>query len=90
MLILTTILNTRLTNPPVSILPNLSKICERFMKNQMYPYLNQIFSNYQCEFRKGFNAQHCLMTMIEKWCKFLDIEVMHVRFSLTSLRTLIA
>ena len=39
----------------------------------MHPYLNQIFSKYQCGFRKGYNAQHCLMAMIEKWCKFLDI-----------------
>ena len=58
---------------PVSILPNLSKIYEQFMQNQMYPYLNQIFSKYQCGFRKGYNAQHCLMAMIEKWRKFLDI-----------------
>ena len=28
---------------------------------------------YQCGFRKGYNAQHCLMAIIEKWCKFLDI-----------------
>ena len=38
----------------------------------MYPYLNQIFSKYQCRFRKEFNAQHCLMAMIEKWRKSLD------------------
>ena len=44
---------------PISILPNLSKIYERFMQNQMYSYLNQIFSKYQCRFRKGYNAQHC-------------------------------
>ena len=43
------------------------------MKNQMYPYLNQIFSKYQYGFRKGYNAQHCIMAMIEKWHKFLDI-----------------
>ena len=42
-----------------SILPNLSKICERFMQNQMYPYLNQIFSKYQCGFRKGYSAHNC-------------------------------
>ena len=41
----------------------------------MYPYLNQIFSKYQCGFRKGYNVQHCLMAMIEKWLKFLDIGV---------------
>ena len=58
---------------PISILPNLSKIYERFMQNQMYPYLNQIFSKYQCGFRKGYDAQHCLMATIEKWRKFLDI-----------------
>ena len=57
---------------PISILPNLSKIYERFMQNQMYPYLNQIFSKYQCGFRKGCSAQHCLMVMIEKWGKFHD------------------
>ena len=58
---------------PISILPNLSKTYERFMKSQMYPYLNQIFSRYQCGFRKEYSAQHWLMVMIEKWRKFLDI-----------------
>ena len=38
----------------------------------MYPYLNQIFSKYQCGFRKGYNDQHCLMATIEKRRKFLD------------------
>ena len=27
---------------------------------------------YQCGFRKGFSAQHCLITMIEKWRQSLD------------------
>ena len=31
---------------PIGILPNLSKIYERFIQNQMYPYLNQIFLKY--------------------------------------------
>ena len=51
---------------PIIILTSLSKLYERFMQNQMYPYLNQIFSKYQCGFRKEHNAQHCLMVMIEK------------------------
>ena len=42
------------------------------MQNQIYPYLNQIFSKYQCGFRKGFNVQHCLMAMIEEWCQSLN------------------
>ena len=51
---------------PISILPNLSKVYERLMYNQIYPYFDTLFSNFQCGFRKGFNAQHCLLAMIEK------------------------
>ena len=46
---------------PISILPNLRKIYERFKQSQIDPFLNQIFSKYQCGFRKGYN-----MAMIEK------------------------
>ena len=28
---------------------------------------NSFFSKHQCGFRKGFNAQHCLVSMLEKW-----------------------
>ena len=43
------------------------------MQNQIYQNLKQIFSKYQCGFRKGYNAQHSLIAMIEKRRKFLDI-----------------
>ena len=39
----------------------------------MYPYLNQIFSKNFCGFRNGYNAQHFLRAMIEKWLEFHDI-----------------
>ena len=52
---------------PRSILPNLSKAYERLMYNQISPYFGSVFSKLQCGFRKGFNAQHCLLTMVEKW-----------------------
>ena len=42
------------------------------MQNQIYPYLKTICSKYQCGFRKGFNAQHCLIAMTEKWRQSLD------------------
>ena len=29
-------------------------------------------SKYQCGFRRGYNAQHCLITLIEKWKKSVD------------------
>ena len=30
------------------------------------------FSKFPCSFRKGFNAQHCLITIIEKWRRSND------------------
>ena len=32
----------------------------------MYCYFDKFFVKYQCGFRKGYNAQHCLLVMIEK------------------------
>ena len=57
----------------ISILPNFSKVYQRLMQNQMCPYFRKIFSKYQCGFRKGFNRQHCFMSVIEKWCRSLDV-----------------
>ena len=42
------------------------------MYNQIYPYFDTLFSKFQCGFWKGFNAQHCLLALIEKWRKTLD------------------
>ena len=57
---------------PISILPNISKIYERCLYNQMQTYFDNILSKYQCGFRKGFNAQHYLVSMIEKWKESAD------------------
>ena len=57
---------------PISILPTLRKVYERLIYNQMYPYFDKLFSKFQCGFRKGFNDQHCLITMIEKWRRSVD------------------
>ena len=57
---------------PISILPDLSKVYERLMYNQIYPNSQTIFSKFQCGFRKGFNTQLCLLAMIEKSRKTLD------------------
>ena len=58
--------------PPIRILPNLSKVYERLMYSQIYPYFDTLFSKFQRGYRKGFNRQHCLLAMIEKWRKTLD------------------
>ena len=58
---------------PVSILSNISKLYERIMFNQMSEYFeNSFFSKYQCAFRKGFSAQHCLVSKLEKWKSATD------------------
>ena len=57
---------------PVSILSNISKVYERCIYDQIQNYFDQILSKFQCGFRKGFNAQHCLIALIEKWKKSVD------------------
>ena len=57
---------------PISILPNISKVYERCLYDQMSEFFDNIFSEYQCGFRKDYSAQHCLLVMIEKWKKVVD------------------
>ena len=57
---------------PVSILPNLSKIYERLIHNQLSKFFECNLSKLQCGFRKGFNAQDCLIVLIETWKLMLD------------------
>ena len=38
---------------PISILPNLSKVYERIMDNQIYPYLSKNFQSISVTFGKG-------------------------------------
>ena len=57
---------------PESILPNLPKIYERCLYDQMYKYFNHILSKWQFGFRKSFSTHHCLLVMTEKWRKCLD------------------
>ena len=56
----------------VSILPIISKIFEKLLPKQIIIYMDKFLSKYQCGFRKGYNEQHCLLTMIEKWKKAVD------------------
>ena len=57
---------------PISILPTVSKILEKLICRQLSNHFENIFSKFQCGFRKGFSAQHCLLLMIEKWKKAVD------------------
>ena len=57
---------------PVSILPNISKIYERLLFKQISEHFRPILSKFQCGFRKGFSAQHCLLAKLEKWKSTVD------------------
>ena len=57
---------------PISILPIISKIFEKLICRQLSNHFDNIFSKFQCGFRKGFSAQHCLLLMIGKWKKAVD------------------
>ena len=57
---------------PVSILPIISRIFENILSKQLYIYFENILSEFQCGFRKGFNTHHCLLLMIEKWKEAVD------------------
>ena len=57
---------------PVSVLPVVSKIFERIMHKQITVYIEEYLSTFLCGFRKGFNTQHALMALIEKWKQSLD------------------
>ena len=56
---------------PVSILPKL-KIFENRIFKQVSHFFDNILSKYQCGFSKGFNTQHCLLAMLEKWERYVD------------------
>ena len=56
----------------VSILPNLSKIYERCLYDQILVFCNDIFSKYQCGSRKNYSTQYALLLMIEKCRESVD------------------
>ena len=60
---------------PVSILSNIFKIYERLMFKQISEYFEAILSKFQCDFRKGLSAQHCLLVMLEKWKSAVDNKI---------------
>ena len=52
---------------PVSMLPILSKIFERVLQKQISRYMEIYLSPFLCGYRKGFNPQHALILLLEKW-----------------------
>ena len=57
---------------PISVLPAVSKIYERILKEQISSYICDRLSNILCGFREGYSTQHALIRLIEKWRQCLD------------------
>ena len=57
----------------ISILPLISKIFENIICRQLSNQFGKILSKFQCGFRKGYSPHYCLLLMIDKWEKTVDI-----------------
>ena len=57
---------------PVSLIPIVSKLFERNMHNQVVTYIDRFSSPYLFGYRKGYNTEQCLTTMLEDWRTVLD------------------
>ena len=45
------------------------------MCKQLSNHFDNIFSKFQCGFRKGFSAQNCLLLMIDRWKEAVDSNI---------------
>ena len=57
---------------PVSFLPSISKVFEKLMQKQISGYISHYLSPYFCGYRKGFNSQQALLSLIGNWKEILD------------------
>ena len=57
---------------PVSILNGMSKIYERFIRNSLSSFAENILSNFISAYRKAYSSNHVLLRLIENWKKSLD------------------
>ena len=57
---------------PISILPAVSKLLEKFMFKQMSNCFEKLFSEYLSGIRRGYCCQHVLMRSTENWKLALD------------------
>ena len=50
----------------------ISKILEKLLWKQITIFIDPLLSKYQCELRKNFSAQHCLLAVLKKWKNAVD------------------
>ena len=57
---------------PVSVLSTVSKLFEWIIQKQLSTHIERFLSPYLCGYRKGFSTQFALISLIEKWRKYLN------------------
>ena len=59
---------------PISILPTLSKLIEKFMQNHLMTYLDtfDVLHQFQSGFRSGHSTETALTLMTERWLKAIN------------------
>ena len=57
---------------PISVLPSVSKIYERVLKNQITPFFQDKLSVILSGFRECYSTQHALIRILELWRRCLD------------------
>lgn len=60
---------------PICILPNTSKVCERWFYGKLSKYFDNNISKFYFNLHNGYSALHFLLSMIKNWEKIhVDIE----------------
>ena len=54
-------------------MPNLSKIFKRCTFKQTFQFFESTLSNQQCSSRKSLSTQQCLLALLEKWKRSVDM-----------------
>ena len=53
-------------------MPSISKVLERIMQKQIAFFIEKRLYLHMCGYRKGYNTQHALLVLLEKWKRILD------------------
>ena len=62
----------KLNYRPVSLLNVFSKVMERWTKDKIEPFVNEVLSNFISAYRQKFSSNHVLLRLLEEWKKHLD------------------
>ena len=58
--------------PVDTVISDFCEIYNLIVFSRISNFFEDVFSQYQCGFCKSYNAQHCLLVMVEKWKKIVD------------------